>query len=177
MKIKIGPYVPHYSSYGFVTRLETRLRRDFSPKTSDRLETIVEKVLGWLFKLLNKRNRKVSIRIDPYDIWNADQTIAMVVVPVLKQLRNSPYAGCHIYVDDVPERLRPQVDNDSAEDPTYLDRWHWVLDEMIWTFEIYASEDTFDGVDMNDDASCSEHSARLANGLRLFAKYYGGLWT
>ena len=34
--------------------------------------------------------RKVSIRIDRWDTYDMDQTLAMLIVPMLKQLNESP---------------------------------------------------------------------------------------
>ena len=39
--------------------------------------------------------RKVEIEVHPYDSWNADRTLALIAVPILKQLQatkhGSPY--------------------------------------------------------------------------------------
>jgi hypothetical protein len=54
---------------------------------------------------------------------------------------------------------------------TFL-RWNWVMDEMIWSFKQILKED--------DEAFCldtwKEKAERTDNGLRLFGKYYRGLW-
>ena len=35
--------------------------------------------------------RQVEIQIDHYDSWNADHTIAMIAVPLLKQLQETKH--------------------------------------------------------------------------------------
>lgn len=31
------------------------------------------------------KERKISIRIDPWDVWNMDHTLALIIVPMLKK--------------------------------------------------------------------------------------------
>ncbi|NDG31776.1 hypothetical protein EB118_17110 [bacterium] len=72
-------------------------------------------------------------------------------------------------------------------------RWDWVMDELIWTFEQCAMDDStdqfftyptgkFDKFEDRiaaikvDREGLDAHTARIKNGLRLFGKYYRGLW-
>jgi hypothetical protein len=61
-----------------------------------------------------------------------------------------------------------QSDFDSV-DENYFKRWDYVLDEMIYAFE-----------QVQDDCciNLAEETEwkRVNNGLRLFGKYYTGLW-
>ena len=69
-------------------------------------------------------------------------------------------------------------ENEWDTDSRYHARWDYVIDEMIWTFEQHAIQNTYleDHVGPQDVAY-KEHSARIENGNRLFGKYYNMLWS
>jgi len=148
----------------------------------------------------SKKERKVSVRIDRSDVWNMDHTLALIVVPMLKMLKEDKHGSPYVDNDDVPEHLRSIQTEPSYEvDETHHARWAWVLDEMIWAFEQHAdsewetqyySGDTDLYVDDSgllcegpnhtfsvDHDGQTAHRARMRNGLRLFGKYYDGLWS
>ena len=52
----------------------------------------------------NGKQRK-SIKIDPWDTWNMDHTLAEIILPMLKQLRKTQL-GAPYTDDDVPEEIR-----------------------------------------------------------------------
>jgi len=89
------------------------------------------------------------IEIDDYDTWNADVTLAAIIIPVLKKLKEVQQSRPLVDNEDVPEHLQhdnlPRCMNlqkDMLGDREYDDlvwekldaRWEWVLDEMIWAF-------------------------------------------
>jgi hypothetical protein len=84
--------------------------------------------------------RKISIRIDHYDTWSMDSTLAFIIVPMLKQLKNR-HGAPFVDVEDVPRNLRPtakqvsRYSEDGHTDPKFFKRWEWIMDEMIWAFE------------------------------------------
>ena len=101
-------------------------------------------------KVLKYRKRKMKIRIDNYDVWNADHTISLVVLPMIKMLKESKNGTPLIDDEDVPERLRSTAaspkKNDWDMDDLGEARWDYVLDEMIYAFECTADlnwEDQF----------------------------------
>jgi hypothetical protein len=64
-------------------------------------------------------------------------------------------------------------------DHLYFDRWHWVLNEMIFSFSTKIDpsiEDQYFTEDGYDEAGMEKHQKRVANGFRLFGKYYESLW-
>lgn len=108
----------------------------------------------WLYKFLlwvdSKKKRKVKIHIDKYDTWNMDRTLALIVLPMLKQLKETKHGSPQVDMEDVPEAMRTtdteewdsQYTFDFYQEPDLQkiqcdihDRWNWVLDEMIWAFE------------------------------------------
>jgi len=115
--------------------------------------------------------KEEKIVIDDYDIWSLDYSLAKVVHPCLILLKEKSHGGPFVDFEDVPENLRPVgVHNPEELDDFFFDRWNWVLDQMIWSFGELAGEERWDKI---GDA---QYYDRIQNGLRLFAKYYMGLW-
>jgi hypothetical protein len=84
-------------------------------------------------------DRKIDyVKVDRWDTWSADYTMALVILPVLKQLKEQKTGYCLVKDEDTPEEFRshnapPHKDyewDDNAEK-----RFDWVLDEMIFAFE------------------------------------------
>jgi hypothetical protein len=141
--------------------------------------------------------RKVEIRIDPFDSWSADHTLALIIVPLLKQLKDTKQGAPSIDDEDVPEHLRSTValpkESEWDLDSNWFSRWDWVMDEMIWTMEqiVLDSDDQFydySNVDKDsdvktqiiqlkvDDDGLEKYHFRIKNGCRLFGKYFRCLW-
>lgn len=89
------------------------------------------------FKKGSKRTeRKVSIHIDPYDVWSMDGTLSMIILPMLKQLKKVKNGAPCVANEDVPRHLRTKMkyDGRGTTDKNFFKRWDWVLGELIWTF-------------------------------------------
>jgi len=119
------------------------------------------------------------IKIDFWDTWSMDHTLADVILPMLKQLRDTKHGSPYVDDEDVPVHLQSEgykkgqrrkkkgvevnahaVDM-GDEDTTLHDRWDWVLNEEIWAFEQLVdehSEDKFwDHSGCNDTAPWDEN--------------------
>jgi len=79
------------------------------------------------------------VKIDRYDTWNMDSTLAKIILPMLKQLKATKHGSPSVEDEDVPEELRSTSaspkENEWDTDENWFKRWDWVLDEIIWTFE------------------------------------------
>ena len=53
-----------------------------------------------------KTKRKIAIKIEPFDTWNMDHTLALIIHPMLIQLREATTAAPFVEDEDVPENLR-----------------------------------------------------------------------
>lgn len=123
--------------------------------------------------------RKVEIEVEDFDTWNADHTLALIIHPVLVKLKEQKHGSPFVENEDAPEELR-----DNGNDETIHERWSWVLDEIIHAFESLKNEDwdsqffidTGEQI-VYDAEKAKTENERVSNGLRLFAKYYRGLWT
>lgn len=106
----------------------------------DRTETWLYKLLMWIDK---KKKRKISVHIDRWDTWSMDNTLAHIILPMLKQLKATKHGAPYVDDEDVPEHLRStaareltQEEKDwHATDEHHFARWDWVLDEMIFAFQ------------------------------------------
>ncbi len=139
-------------------------------------------------------NRVVTVLLDPYDTWNMDHTLALIIVPMLKQLKATKH-GCP-FVDDeyVPEDIRstaaPPKQDDWDIDDYHVKRWDYVLNEMIWAMEQIADNDDesqfYDHSCVDDDDWISKikcdhealdaHRKRITNGTKLFGIFFQNLW-
>ena len=137
-------------------------------------------------KIIDVTDRKVKVRIDPYDTWSMDHTLGLIIVPMLKQLKATKHGSPSVSDADVPEELRstsvPAV-KDYDIDDNYHKRWDWVMDEMIWAFEQTIDETSDDHFFDRSVEPCvydkdghRAHMQRIENGIQLFGKYYQGLW-
>ena len=208
MKVKIGPYRERWVSYVHDRYMNKKYDRNFWPETQTRFENFLEKtedVLQWIYNhtinlILDRRdNQKICVRIDRWDTWSMDDTLAPIILPMLKQLKETKHGSPIVDNVDVPEEFRAPEDwyeNHSTMgevDPKHHERWDWVLDEMVWAFEQKCRDDWQDDyyvpyIKVDDDKPLSgayekglledlkAHQERMSNGFRLFGKYYENLW-
>ena len=161
MKIKLGPYINRWTTCSLENRYlnwsmgtEHYLRKESSYSFRDKF------VIFWLDVLqefynktiniyLDRKQRKIKIKIDRYDTWGMDHTLSMIILPMLKQLKATKQGYPMVDDEDVPEELRTGKPNDEEEGDTNRDdfdegKWDWVLDEMIFTFECLVDENYSD---------------------------------
>jgi hypothetical protein len=200
MKIDIGPYInwigPYQISNAIFFWVDRRGISSDDPAIYNRWDyracdkfgdwldsTWVSGFCNWIHE---RQKRKMKIRIDPYDTWSMDSTLAYIIHPMLVQLKATKHGSPCVSDEDVPENLRTTSAKLKTKewdtDEFHHARWDWILDEMIWTFEtintdwdnalhspkVEASEGKIDWEDLVQD--------RVINGLRLFGKYYQNLW-
>jgi len=159
-------------------------------KWVDRLEPVC---VGFQ-KFLDIVHPKIDyVKIDYWDTWNMDSTLAPIILPMLKQLKEHKHGSGIVDLEDVPEYLRCDS-TEEWDDQKCFDfyrehevkegdrdihaRWDWVLDEMIWAFEQLCDYDNDAQFYKNgfDVEGYQKHHDRINNGTRLFGKYYRGLW-
>ena len=143
-----------------------------------------------------RKNRAEKIEIERFDTWSMDHTLALIIHPMLVQLKDTKHGAPNVDDEDVPENLRsvnaPAKEKSYDTDEYWFDRWDWVLDEMIWAFneknrdtwkEVFygpytesEDDDSFGHFEWIDHKGMEVHQARISIGFRLFGKYYEGLW-
>jgi hypothetical protein len=214
MKISIGPYITRFTTdqlenvwYKFRYGVDSRW--SINEARMDKWDHRFEKVSDKLQKLLNatvnrlqdRRKRKIKVRVDYYDVWGADHTLALIILPTLKLLKEKKHGSPFVDPADVPEELRPTEEagpDNGYTDNTVHERWDWVLNEMIWAFEQIVDEDNdnqfYDHTESNaaekngvdfaeswkkfkiDHTGLKQHNERINQGTMLFGKYFRGLW-
>ena len=95
------------------------------------------------------------VKIDKYDTYSMDSTLVPIILPMLKQLRDTKHGSPMIDMEDVPVEFRTtsyeEYDSQKCfdfyyevdENVTYKgihDRWTWVLNEEIFAFERLADD-------------------------------------
>ena len=140
---------------------------------------------NWLYNWFGySPKQKTSIRIDKYDTWSMDHTLAPIILPMLVQLKATNHGAPMVDMEDVPKELRAtkkQLDaygKNGDVDPKHFERWDWIMDEMIWAFEQKCRDDWMADYDYNkwDRDGANAHQERMTNGFRLFGTYYENLW-
>ena len=137
---------------------------------------------------VGRKNRAETVVIDDYDVWNLDHSLALIIVPTLKKLKEVKHGAPLVDNEDVPEELRATeeeiIDFHSGTDEKYFDRWDYVMDEMIFAFQSKLEDDWDEqffsgGHALNgkfNKEGFDAYSDRINNGFKLFGKYYNGLW-
>lgn len=112
-------------------------RPDWVEKWTDRLEPISKGIM-WV---LDRVHPKIEyVKIDRWDTWSMDHTLAPIILPMLKQLQKTKHGSPSVDDEDVPEGLglrsteAPAKENEWDTDENWFKRWDWVLDEMIFAF-------------------------------------------
>lgn len=198
MKVYIGPYCNWIGPYQIAEKILFWMDKEEDERVHNfgewLADTWVGKFCDWIH---SKKERKVKVRIDKYDTWNMDHTLALIVLPMLIQLKTTKHGSPYTDDEDVPEHLRSNPNRIKMDehdvhkvkswdaDDTIHDRWNWVMDEMIYAFEMELDEDWEmeiykRGGESWTDEKFAERKVindRIANGFRLFGKYYRGLWA
>lgn len=176
MKVYIGKQ-PQYIGRYELAKLLTFWAR--VPKTAENLRGIpdwVDDFGGWLIsdkhdndsrlqKLLywidSRRKRKIKIQIHDYDLLDTTDTLAIVILAVLKKFRE---VNTHSYATTPNRDAPPRLSGEEFAEA----RWHYIVDEMIWAFDYISNKKAYEGG--------IKEEKRKDNGLRLFAKYFNHLW-
>lgn len=220
MKVKIGPYINWFGPYqmaDFLQKVGVSEDKCFEiGKWISKNIPSLERFCQWIYE---KRKRTVKIHIDNYDVWNMDDTLAMIILPMLKLLKERKHGSPMVDDEDVPDHLR--CPNNSSDESmqydlfageeldkmvwdSYHKKWEWIMDQMIWSFEQKLDDnweeqywiekpklnlanyledegEEFVPVRWEVEGKCDwegrrRHQEKIDNGLRLFGKYYNGLW-
>lgn len=122
--------------------------------------------------------RKKHVVCSEIDAWNADWTIAQLVLPLLLQVKKDKQGAP--FVDDVyvPEELRSTAcapkENKWDVDDNWFKRYQYVLDEVIFAMQEVANyyENEPEMMEVN-----KAYHERIQNGLMLFGVFFTSLWT
>lgn len=124
----------------------------------DRIQNVYE-IFNWMW--FDRRKQKIKVRIDNWDTWNLDTTLATVIHPALVEFRKKLNAH--------PLEL------------TDIEEWKEILDKMIFSFYAICNNDKLEDVFYTESEGWDfegreEHYNKIQEGLDLFGKYFRGLW-
>lgn len=155
MKIYIGPYKNWIGPYQIAEKLCFWAKKEKDEygimRHPDWVHNFGEWLAGkddhdtWLTKVClwveKKRTRTIKIKIHKYDTWSMDNTLAYIILPMLKQLKATTHGAPFVDDEDVPEGVGlrstealPKEDEYDV-DSNHFKRWDWALGEMIFAFE------------------------------------------
>lgn len=139
------------------------------------------------------KKRKIKVKIHDYDIWNADETLIYIILPLLKKLKKATMGFPIVDDCDVPENLW-----DDKDDILY-ERWQYVINQIIWSLKElhpktdwtrryhtgvhdwkFADNKMIPGPNHTakfDSVGYDENNEKINRGLLLLGKYFRSLWT
>ncbi len=99
------------------------------------------------------------VKIDREDTWSMDNTLASIILPMLKQLKETT----HGFPSDLTEK-----------------EWDKILDQMIYSFEQKCKDDWMEPYygypDWKFQKIVVDEQKKISKGFELFGKYYENLW-
>jgi len=202
MKVYIGPYgnkivcnlYDKYFKWKYPKDYLVRETQTTFERHLENFEKFIQKILNKTVNRLIRDDQKIKVRIDNYDVWSMDSTLAHIILPMLKKLQEiKPGSPTNIDDHDVPASLK--------EEDCHK-KWDYVLSEMIWAFEQINREDResqFYSGDVDfifeprenglseikcgpnhtfkvDSENLKKYEDKIQGGLNLFTKYYFSLW-
>ena len=213
MKVTLGKYIYWIGPYQIADIVFFWLEKYPLPELEQRWDYRLHDRFGtWLADtwvadfcewVQSKRKRTVKVHIDPYDVWSMDSTLSLIIHPMLVKLKEQKHGYGMIADKDVPKELRSTQPGardglkwDHEWDHNAEQRFEWLLDELIWTFEQLTKDgnddqfyDHSESNNPNDDLNTQisklkvdrkglkAYEERKSNGFRLFGKYFETLWT
>ncbi|NBP02680.1 MAG: hypothetical protein EBU90_21685 [Proteobacteria bacterium] len=141
MRVYLSNYRDHWlSPYTILEKVFFWREIDYDEPIIDRLSNILNPFcIAWQ-KFLDFVHPRINyVKIDRWDTWSMDSTLAHIILPMLKQLRDTKHGAPLVEDEDVPDELKstsaPPKENEYDVDDNHFKRWDWVLDEMIFAFE------------------------------------------
>lgn len=159
MKVYIGKYRRFLSIYSIVDKIMFWADEEKAYEVAEWLSENKDGSPSRMVKLVEKINnkfskRKIKVRIDREDTWSMDNTLAYIILPMLKQLKETKHGSPYVDQKDLPPELRmtkreekvfnegswnkklkaSEEEIEAASDKFYS-QWDWVMDQMIWSFE------------------------------------------
>lgn len=112
--------------------------------------------------------RLIDINIEGFDVWEMYYTLALIISPMLKQLKETKNGvpGCMPAFDNDFYDWNTHPEEAEAQLKEAEKQWNEILDKMIYSFDKIISDDFYD----------NRSDPKIQEGIDLFAKYYFDLW-
>jgi len=141
LKVYINNYRSHWlSPYTILEKVFFWREIDYDEPLIEKWVNLLAPICQTLQKVLDIIHPKINyVKIDRWDTWSMDHTLAYIVLPMLKQLNDKKQGAPFVDDEDVPEELKstsaPPKENEYDTDANHFKRWDWVMNEMIFAFE------------------------------------------
>lgn len=179
MKFVYKPRGGWYGPYALARTLNPWKNQDKAEDFIDRWGECFARIkpLVRLFEWIDsKRKDTVKVRLDKWDHFDAYMVIAAMVAPLLKAMQEDHRGSPMVDANDVPSYVTKGMDE---QDAIHV-RWGYVLEEIIWAMEQVRPNFNWEEQYYDNDelyVKRDKHEARMAEGFRLFGKYFMNLWV
>jgi hypothetical protein len=138
MKVKIGPYLNWWGPYQLLGLL------NHVGVSKEKTDEWAEKSPEWFTDLCqwvhDQRKQDVKVKIHDYDTWGMDHTLAIIILPMLKQLKATKHGSAYLPVFDQTSNSAQGCfdfyeEGDNAAWEEGAKQWDEIMDKMIWSFE------------------------------------------
>lgn len=192
MKVFIGPYKKWWGPYQISDLLQyVGVNEEKCGDIGEWLaDTWLMNVCSWIDA---KRKRNIKVRIDDYDVWSLDNTLALIILPALKRLKEAKQ-GTPILNDEDKKALPVSLRHLKTFEPYYYNifpdkkaewdydtdilkqQWDWIMNEMIWAFENIDDSEWDCWTPCYNSAKYMAIATRVKHGFALFGQFYTALW-
>jgi hypothetical protein len=145
MKVYLNKYRNHWLSPYTILEKFYFWRKDYDvydhepPKWLTKVSLLIQTVFDIVHPKID------YVKIDYWDTWSMDTTLALIILPMLKQLQATKHGAPNVDDEDVPEELKSTSaeakENDWDVDSNHFKRWDWVIEEMIFAFDSKVNDD------------------------------------
>jgi len=143
MKVYLSGYRDHWlSPYTILEKVFFWREIEYDEPVIERWKNRLNPLCVAAQRFLDFVHPKIEyVKIDRYDTWSMDYTLAHIILPMLKQLKEKQHGAGFVDDSDLPEGLglrsteAAPKENEYDTDSNHFARWEWVINEMIFAFE------------------------------------------
>ena len=200
MKVYLGPYKDYWVSPYTVLKTFFFWRKGYDAFKNEPPEWLTA-ICVFVHDCIPFKERTQYIKIDNWDTWSMDGTLATIILPMLIQLRATKHGTPIEFAETGGEDYNAQKHFDFYDTTDELNakaiaEWDIVLGKMIFSFEhiindgdwesefctgefsttIEIGEPGWQGTHECDYDAIKNVHKQIQEGLELFGKYYRNLW-
>lgn len=158
MKAYLSNYRNHWiSPYTIMEKIIFWREIDYDEPLVEKFNAILTPFCNGIKVVLDFVHPRINyVKLDRWDTWSMDGTLAIIILPMLKQLKETGHGSGMIDNEDVPVELRSKYKKRRSSEARQMDihsidmednglvhqRWQYALDEMIWSFEQKVMDDS-----------------------------------
>ncbi|OUW76119.1 MAG: hypothetical protein CBD74_13380 [Saprospirales bacterium TMED214] len=137
---------------------------------------------NWLYDWFGySPKQSIKINIDTWDTWNMDETLAHIILPMLKQLKKSK----HSYPSELENEaqwddiITKMIFSFNSKLHDWEEQFQSGEHDVVWTKNKDGSQTMDKGPNHTfeiDKKGMKKYKDRIDEGFQLFGKYYENLW-